>query len=971
MLLILVIHVNTGLKAQVLINEFMASNSRTIPDPDFNQFSDWLELHNPSNQAVQLDGYYLSDDKDNPMKWRFPAGITVDAQGFLLVWADSRDVGKHANFKLNKDGGYIGLFDPWGIPVDQVTYGKQRFDVSSSRLSTGDWGYSTEPTPGEENSNNMYYSILDGPVANSLPGFYNSGFLLNISSITGDPVVRYTLDGSEPRVDSPVLTNDIEVDRTRTARSKTFQTGHLPSETLNTTYFLNAPVHQLPVFSITSAPAHFWDSDSGLYVKYKAEDSIEIPIGVEFFEDGMQMFQVNAGAEIYGGATRGAAQKSLEIKFRSRYGDNELKFRFFDKNERDRFNAFILRNSGNDWSDGSNWLGSMFSDGLQHSIVEGKMDLDMQSYRPAVVYLNGEYWGIHNIREKLDKGYAAYHLGVNPDNLDMIKLGAKGEISIQEGDTLAFGELIRFVEMNDMRVKANYEHARDRVDIHEFIQYQIVQNFVANIDWPHNNQKFYRERTPTGKWRWMIYDLDFGFNGFKFTDNSEYPKWWTGYKKDMYPQALNPTMGRFHTGLMRGLINNEEFVNDFVQCYAHHLNTTFKPARTLGFIQEIKSSIEPEMPRHIARWGSQGGTSSLSAWQLNINKMIDFANLRPGFVWKHTMQYFSLPDTTTIELEIDDPLGGTVLIQNLSVEGNTYKGYYFSKVPLRLEAITYPGFTFTGWSGDTISSSSRITILPGKTKKLKANFVETSRPVINELCAINKSIMADEHGEFDDWVEIYNPSAYPVDLGGWYLTDNIKQAFKWKIPNDQPGETTIAPGAYMVFWLDNQSWQGPRHAGFSLSKEGEQIALVFRHDEYVSWVDSLSFSMQSTNISYGRYPNATGDFCYLKKATPGSMNAFSCLTVARVSNISSVQVAVYPNPAQEYMWVKLEGEVQTKDVYPARLDIINLNGTVVQSIHLEDNNLSWQVDVSGLRPGIYLIRIQSKDGSFTSKLVKQ
>jgi hypothetical protein len=952
--------------AQIRINEFMASNSGFLFDPDFGNDDDWIELHNTSDDDINLSGYFASDNRNNPQKWEFPSGTTINANGFLILWADGMDTGLHTNFSLSAAGEFISIHDVNGNLLDSVTFGPQRTNVSYGRKDphTDQWYYFTEPTPGTPNTTTGYSGFSGIPVILPDAGFYAENQLITMSAQSENEIIRFTLDGSEPDETSPQYIQPFTLDATSVIRAKAFSEGFLPGETINKSFFINEPEHTLPVFSISSAPANWWDPDTGMYVNYQAEKEIEIPIGMEFFDHGMQQFQINAGSEIYGGATRGYAQKSLDIKIRNRYGPAELNYRLFKRNERDVFTSFILRNSGNDWSDGGNWLGTMFCDGLQQSLVKGRMDLDIQSYRPAVVYINGEYWGIQNIREKLDRGYVEYHHGHDPDNLDIIKIGAHTTVNVQRGDSVNFSELLQFLVNNDMNQESNYDYVRTRIDIGEFINYHIVQNFIANIDWPHNNMRFFRPRTEDGKWRWMLYDLDFGFNGFKWTS------WpiWEGYRRDMYPNALDPERGIWATGVLSNLIVNQDFKNMFAQRYAYHLNTTFSTERSLHFIDSLKHLIEDEMPRHIARWGSHGGTSSFTNWSNNIEKFVQFAKLRPAFVWQHTMNQFNLADTTTLNLVIVNPIGGHVTLYDTPVMEDTLHGHFFSGVPLLLKAKAHPGFVFTGWVGDTVASDGMMNISLESRTHLKAVFEKIENIFINEFCASNSSTIADEYGEYDDWMEIYNPSPYPVDLGGLYLTDNFDRPFKWMIPDNDPDETTIAAEGFLLFWLDNQPYQGTRHVDFALSRSGEQIAIVRKNGDEAEFIDSLSFGEQITDVTYGRFPDGGENFYFFEKPTPLAPNDTTGLATNITDNFRQPEIDIYPNPTNGTIFIKMNHGETAFSGQQIILDVVNTNGTIMMTKLVEDER-NIRLDLHSFPGGIYFIRIITNQNVSTKKII--
>ena len=270
----------------------------------------------------------------------------------------------------------------------------------------------------------------------------------------------------------------------------------MKSKTSTRTFFINDSDHGLPVFSISTAPDNLW-GENGIYeeIEWEGESlvDIEVPVNIEMFEnDGSVAFNHRAGAEIFGGGSAGFEQKSLAILFRSRYDIGELSYKLFPQIPLMEFESFILRNSGNDW-----WS-TMIRDAITYSLVKGNKNLDFQAYRPSVVYLNGEYWGIHNIREKISEHFIEHHHFVAEEELDLLEYKEVPIPIIKHGDLDNYNEIIGFLENNDLEEGEKYQHVASQIDIDNFIDYQVMETFVGNIDWPANNNKFWRSRNEGG-----------------------------------------------------------------------------------------------------------------------------------------------------------------------------------------------------------------------------------------------------------------------------------------------------------------------------------------------------------------------------------------------------------------------------------------------------------------------------------------
>ena len=383
------------------------------------------------------------------------------------------------------------------------------------------------------------------------------------------------------------------------------------------------------MFSIVTDPANFFSDTSGIYVAgtngiigycsttpKNWNQDWERPVHIDFFENDKSLaFEVNAGVQIYGGCSRLYPMKSLALYFRGEYGNDKLQYRLFDDIQVNEFNNFILRSSGQDW-----WR-TMFRDAMAQTLIEQGMNLDYQDYRPSVLFINGEYWGIHNLREKLNEHYVYYHHGVNKDNIDLIEI-SKG-IFANNGDLTAYNDMINFLSTNNMALPANYDYIKSITEIDEYIDYQVAEIYSANGDWPGSNVKLWRERTPSAKWRWMIYDLDFTFGGnAQGLYNTNTLAQATAVNGPSWP---NPP---WSTLMFRKLLENSEFKEEFIQRFAAHLNTTFEKDHIIAVIDSLSQIIASEIPRHKERWPQS--ISYGTSWQGNIQIMKDFAADRPA-----------------------------------------------------------------------------------------------------------------------------------------------------------------------------------------------------------------------------------------------------------------------------------------------------------------------------------------------------
>ena len=819
----------------VVINEIMAANVSACLAPDYSGFPDWIELYNTGAESVDLSGLYLTDNLSDPTKWPIPPGTVIEPDGFLLVWADEKAQNLHASFKLSREGEAVGLFSPDGSLVDSLEFDAQLSDVSLGRWPDGsdNWLYFGQPSP--NGSNTPFEGIATPTTAPqphfSLPGGFYSGAQDIDLGATASGVVHLTLDGSLPSPTSPAFSESIHITSTTVIRARTFAPGYLPSATATFTYLIDEDP-TLPVVSIATRPDHLWDYDMGIYVQGPGEPGCwvgtanycqdwERPISFELY-DADQSLEVafDAGVKIFGFGSRINPQKSLAIYARDKYGSDSIDLRLFADKPGTEFRRILLRNSGQDWGL------TMLRDGMMQSLVIGQMDVDYQAYRPALVFLNGQFWGIHNIREKADQHYALPNHGYAASEIDLLE--ATGWVIAGNGEHYA--DLINFVSTQDMTDPDSYAFVRTQMDVDEYINYQIAQIYYANVDWPQTNVKFWRPQTVDGRWRWILFDVEMGFgyhHGRVDYDSIERATWPHDYcDKDPCPPP--PA----YTVLLRRLLENPDFKAEFIQRFAAFLNTTLAPERVLDIIEQLSGGIAPEMPGHIERWAQP---PSLASWQWHLDVTRDFARRRPDFVRQHIRDYFDV-DMVSLTTDVAAPGGGKILINQAAMPVEATTGLYFQGVPMRITAVADYGYRFAGWQGLIAGQSAVATITPLDDGALTA-FFEPAEPLTPSL-VINEIHYnpASDQGDDDDYefLELYNTGDATVDMSGFAFTDGVYFTF--------PHGASVAPDEYLVVAINAETYSGQGYQVFEwtdgkLSNGGEMVELRDATSNIIDQVD--------------------------------------------------------------------------------------------------------------------------------------
>ncbi len=669
----------------IVLNELLALNNNSAIDPDFKQFSDYIELYNHSGNNINIGHYYLSDDPQNLKKWQFPNNLSLNNGEHLLVWADKKDKkakALHTNFSLSGDGETVILSDASGNIVDQITFKKQKRDISVTKID--DTNYFMNPTPAKQNTQATNALVKSKKPTFSLEsGFYDGSVNVELTQ-QNKGKIYYTTDGSIPTTNSPVYSQPIPVSETTVIRARALENNKFLSSTVNHTFLINENI-SLPVVSIAIDNKYLYDDQIGIYKNYD-EDWMR-PGAVEYFKNGKSQFSVNIGLKIHGDFSRAYAQKSLALYTKSKYGSKSISYPLFEQKPHiKKIKSFMLRNSGNDWKH------SLIRDGLFQTIVKDNMKLDYCAYQPSIVFINSKYMGILNIREKANEHYiAANYKNINPKNIDLLE----NYNDIMEGDNEEYNKLLQYIKNHDLANNIYYDHVASQIDIDEYINYMCTEIYVGNSDWLGKNIRYWKEHKEGSKWRWILQDLDFGFDLH-------------GNKGIAYNTLERATTEGWRTIIFTGLLENSYFRNRFITRCSTHLNTTFMPSRVITYIHKLSNRIKEEMPRDIERWkGISNHIDSYQAWQKEIDRLISYAQERNDIVKIQLKNKFDIQNTNKLNiLKMDH---GTVYIDDVPLN-KSFNGTYLNGAKITLVAKPDEGYDFISWS-DGFASQLRVITL--------------------------------------------------------------------------------------------------------------------------------------------------------------------------------------------------------------------------------------------------------------------
>lgn len=623
--------------------------------------TDWVELHNSTGSAVSLAGYGLSNNPKNPAKWVFP-DISIEPGEYLLLYATgSADKAQKKNLKLNfcisSTGEALFFFDPNGKLIDKLSAGRMRSGQSYGRDGSDNRFYYAEPTPGAQNGKG-YEGITQLPAFSVTPGIYDNAVTVAITAGEGE-TIRYTTDCTTPNASSEVYSGELSISKNSVIRAAAFRDGYLSGDVATATYLFRSDGvnHALPVVTLVTDPDNLWNSKTGIYAtgdqfdpdaasyadtlqsatyyqaKFATEEQVdtiwEKPAAFSLFDDnGKQVFTQNVGIRIAGSFGRGRAQKGFNVIARKEYGKGSMEYPFFENRPYTEYKAVVLRAGAQDQNR------SKIRDELASGLLEGTdINILYQAYRPTVLYLNGEYWGVYFMKEKRNRFFVAQH--ENTENNVDLAIG-KGFKQRSYGDNSDWVSLYEYATSHDLSSAEAYNYVAERMDVDSFRDYMIAEIYNGNTD----TYNFQYYRLKGGKWKFIFYDFCWGFQS-------------PGHETLAFRMGKTPS-DVCSAKLFAAMLQNKGWRDSFCRRFGELLNTAFAPERVTALIEELYGYVEPEIKREREKFNKdtfmgvkQPNTNlgTYEGFQSEISKLKDFAQRRPEELKRQLQSNLGLSDS--------------------------------------------------------------------------------------------------------------------------------------------------------------------------------------------------------------------------------------------------------------------------------------------------------------------------------------
>ncbi len=673
------------------INEILASNSTGIEDKAGDQ-DDWFEIYNYGDEPILLDSLYFSDNLKELDKWQFlPDTITwLPAHQYFLFWADKEPCeGKnHTNFKLSSDGEVLSMSNLNLDIIDNLEFDQQVSNISYGRYPDGGDILNIFVTPSPLDTNNIsnLVEILPKVSSNIEGGLFTNTQQLTLYTDIKDAIIKYTLDCSTPTINSLDYTVPLNFDTTTIIRAKSFKEGALESPTLTLSFIFTDNNYSNNVISLISEQKNFTGSNG---ILTNTTSDLEIPAQFEYFEKGESVFSANAGIKLH--SPKLIEQYSIRLYARGSYGDDWFEYPFFDDLAPHKFKRLILRNAGNDNVQTMRENSHMRDHIIQRLAQQSNRDASISEIKPVNVYLNGEYYGIYNLRERIDKYYIETHSDEKCFDLLERCFGYPSNKCAIEGNFDRYNTDQEAIDSLDLSDNNNLDSMLHKYNLINYLDYWITEVFVGNYDWLLNNTKMWSsDNTP---WRWIYWDTDHGI-GLNYKNYGK-PEWNTlAWSLGLEERAGGSGQNNI---LIRNFLENDSIKEAFIKQFTYLLNTNFSPKNTHKLTDSIANIYRDDMAFHFNRWTES--YCNIDSWNNSISGIKDYFSQRPDNVRQHLQTQFGLKTPVNLTINIEPAEAGIIKIDSNIINENNFNGIYFPDYDYKINVKSTSCYIFDHWEG--------------------------------------------------------------------------------------------------------------------------------------------------------------------------------------------------------------------------------------------------------------------------------
>lgn len=977
----------SGADAEVRITEIMTNNVSTIVSDKYN-YDGYIEFYNDGS-SIDLKGWTVTNVKEGSENWSVKLDSThVLPYGYSLLFFGKTETSSQSaskmqyNYvgrvgkKLSTDEGSI-CFEKDGKKIE-LTYPNQYPHISYCQE-----GFMI-PTPGKENDK-LITAISNRVASPSFksgnPGLYENALNVELQCETDGAKIYYTLNGDTPTMEEGEVYNGaIGIDKTTVLRARAYKDGMLFSEILTGSYIFPDKYHnacknteeRLPIVSIAANNKDIYDDMYGIYVEGKNGVKISCtPVAnynqdwsrsanFEYILNGKVVDNQEVEIGVYGGCTRIHVGKSLKIKANKRSGKNRMDYNAFFKNRSyKKYKSLALRNGGNGYAYVQPRWRDMFMQGLANG-----MNIDKQEAQPVSFYLNGEFYGMMILTERTDEDYVYHNYGLDEDEIDM--LCCSGSYVCEKGTRDAYDNMIDYVSKSYSDPDF-YDKLNTHMDIDEYMDYQVLQQYIGNTDWVTNNIKIWRKHDG-GRFRWILYDTDFGLSPRSSALDTCMLDFTT---KPIKTPSNTPLI------LMQSCMKNEDFRWRFLDQYLDRIENQFTDERIDTKIDSLWEMTDFEMCATIKHSDLLSCPGNFDTYHSEIEAMRSFAKERKKYVIDQLKKEFGLGDDfVSVKIRAVFPEGEnpnfSFLLNKREFNGAKYNTSRYSNERVKVEPIMPYGYKISRWeiNNEAVKNSNGSKYIEtylttvAESDELKISIYFEHDPdcklpenlYLNEICSSNQSIF-DENGNSSDWIELYNGSGQDVDIAGM-IVENVTKAVKCTIPSN---DTVIVPAyGYRLLWADKNPDLGPIHLNFKLSASVPETIILRSHylDREVE-LSSIITTPHNPDESYGRDSDGSSSMRLFAKCTDdeGKEIVTSTPRSANGSIVCSGTNVVNPIFVQNVKQVFSKGKnIIVQNAKNSDIRVYSILGNLVENKKADSDLFNMTMPA----PGIYLVKIEAK-----------
>lgn len=690
-LILILSFANNKLCGQIVINEICTFNDDVLEDVDGDK-SDWMELYNNTSIAQDLSEFSIYSTKQKIL-YQLPS-VLLNSNGYHIIFLSGKNkyVNEiHASFKMLLGDSIILIKNQNNLQT--IIVPDLIVDHSYGAVIDGSVNFEIflDPTPGTTNNYNQHViSYTEKPVLSLQSGFYTGVQNISISNTTPGAITYYTLDGKEPSVSSQIYTAPISIYKTCVVKAFSIAPGLPASKKLVNTFFIDE-THDITVISISTDSLLLFDSISGLLqpgpnasaeppyygANFWSDNQIEVRVQI-FDKSHNEIINQECELQIHGGSmNRSQAMKSFRLLSKKKFEKDRFYAPLIPDKPISAFRKIVLRNGSSDF------LKSQIREGIIHKTLIKNTAIDANGYEPCVIYINGNYYGMSEIREKIDEYYVEQNHGIDKDNVEV--LADTNLVDI--GNWQAFDSIYSYVLSHDLKVDEHFNVVESKIDLENMSDYFIAETYFDNNDWPSGNLRLWRQTQPGSKFRYIAFDLDASLGTFE----------WSPYTLNMLHEALNyftTTVPNKHCIIFKKLLENSAFRKYFINRYADLSNTCFSQKYLLNMLDSVSLKVRPEIDRHFISWGK-----NFNDWENEINfKIKPYIQNRNQLSREDVLNEFNLPACHRIHLStFPNDAFQNFSLNTITLYENNFSGFYYETVPIWFKAIAKKGYVFSHW----------------------------------------------------------------------------------------------------------------------------------------------------------------------------------------------------------------------------------------------------------------------------------